>query len=220
MKRRLQNGVIAAYILCFVGGFLAMSLHLAVPGQTFVYFVTFNMFSGWSCFEARMHVIGQGESGTFYQLSPGPWAEFHPYGSLARQHYDPHLENGWPFAENVLRHTTHEPIVRVIVIEEEYPKRLNIPAAQYEAYYNKPKIAQRYFSTRCVMDSHGYVLSQQPEWLRIQDQVSLLDNPRLISEADQHRAVELTDGAVPIRGVYAVGHFYEPSSHIGPPLAE
>jgi hypothetical protein len=220
MKRRLHNVVITTYILALASGFMAISLHLAVPGQTLLYFLTFNMFCGWSSFEARMHLIGEGESGTFYELGPGPWGEFDPYGKIPRQHYDSHFENGWPIAENTLRHTVHEPMVRVIVVEEEYPKRLNIPAALYEAYYHKPKVAQRYFNTRFVMDAHGRVLSEQLEWLRIQDQVSITDNPRLLSEASQHHAVELTDGAPQSRGVYAVGHFYEPGSHVGPPLAE
>jgi hypothetical protein len=220
MKRLLHNAVISSYILAMVSGLLAISLHLAVPGQTFLYFVTFNMFCGWSCFEARVHLIGEGESGTFYEVGPGPWSEFHPYGVLARQHYSAHFEDEWPIVENTLRHTTHEPIARVILVEEEYPKRLNIPSPLYEAYYNKPKVFQRYFSTRFVYDSHGHVLSQQPEWLRLQDQVSIADNPRLLSEASQHRSVELTDGASPIRGVYAAGRFYEPGSHIGTPLAE
>jgi hypothetical protein len=222
MKRRLANAVIAAYILALFGGFVAVSLHPVLPGQTFLYFVTFNMFSGWSYFEARMHIIGEGASGTFYELAPGPWGEFDPYGHAARQHYDAHLDNGWPIADNTLRHTSHEPMTRIYIIEEEYAKKFNLPDAQYQAYYNKPKVLRPYYSVRFVMDSRGQILGQQLEWLRIQDRFSIMDNPRLLAEASQHTPLELTDETPANHGVFAAGRFYEPppSGSLGSPLAE
>ena len=78
-----------------------------------------------------MEVIGEGEDGKSYELSPGPWGEFHPYGFIARQHYDPEFLNGERMAKNTLKHTVHEPITRIFVVEEEIPKRLNIPDDQY-----------------------------------------------------------------------------------------
>jgi hypothetical protein len=222
MKRRLANVVITAYILALFGGFMTMSLHLAIPGQTFLYFVTFNMFSGWSCFEARAHIIGEGASGTFYELGPPPWGEFDPYGPPARQHYDPHMDKEWPIADNTLRHTSHEPMTRIYIIEEEYPKRLNLPDAQYQAYYHKPKAFHSYYNVRFVMDSQGKALGQQFEWLAIQDKVSVMDNPRLLADASKHTPLELTDQTPANHGVFAVGRFFEPppSGYLGSPLAE
>jgi hypothetical protein len=213
MKRRLSNVVIVAYILSLVSGFLAISFHMPVPGQTFLYFMTFNMFAGWCGYEARMHVIGQGESG---------WGEFHPYGWIPRQHYDPHFDDGWPFAANTLKHTVHEPMLRVYVVEEEYPKKLNFPAAQYEAYYNKPKDFRPYYSIRFIFDPHGKVLAEEPEWLRIQDQLAVMNNPRLVADACRSQPFDVADRAPTSHGLYAVGRFYEPprTDRVASPLAE
>ena len=135
-------------------------------------------------------LIGEGESGKYYELAPGPWGEFHPYGFIDRHHYDPNQTNGYIFAKNCLKHTKHEPMVRLFVIEEEYPKKFNIPDAQYEAYYGKPKEFHPYYQTRFILTpDRERCMSQQPTWFACQCRMAIGDNPRLMADVLSQPAV-------------------------------
>jgi hypothetical protein len=143
-----------------------------------------------------MEVIGEGESGKFYELAPGPWGEFQPYGAIDRHDYDPEFKNGERIGHNTLRHTLHEPMVRLFVVEEELPKKFNLPDAEYEAYYNKPKDVHKYCHVRFVLTPDGELLKEQPIWLRYAAQMQMLDNPRLLSDAShRHRPLGTRDGS-------------------------
>ena len=82
--------------------------------------------------------------------------EFHPYSNrLSRQCYDQVFEYGRLLARPGLIHTQHEPILRIFAIEQEYPKKFNLPDAQYEAYYQKPKPNRIYSHTRMILSADG-----------------------------------------------------------------
>jgi hypothetical protein len=222
MKRWITHLGIGAYLLALAVGFVTHALDFGTGCHPIMYFLVWDMFCGWAGYEGRMEVIGEGESGKFYQLAPGPWGEFHPYGFIARHHYDPHHTNGFIIAQNCLKHTTHEPMVRIFVVEEEYPKKFNIPEDQYEAYYGKPKEFHPYYHTRFILTPQGDVLSQQPTWFTYQYQMGLGDNPRLIADAHRNLPFIPSGPQVHSHGAYASGRFYEPSPvvSVGPPLAQ
>ncbi|HXY33513.1 MAG TPA: hypothetical protein VEI07_04750 [Planctomycetaceae bacterium] len=182
MKRWILNVGICGYLAALAFGFLCVACQVqffSVP----MYFLTFNMYAGWSGYDAKMQIIGEGQSGRFYVLSPGPWGEFDPYSRFSRQCYDQAFEYGRILMRPALAHTQHEPILRVFVVEQEYPKKFNLTDAQYEAYYQKPKQKRIYSHTRMVLSPEGEILTQQPTWLRFQDNLSIVDNPRLVADA-------------------------------------
>jgi len=187
MKRWIVNSAICGYLSLLVWGFLCTACQVqlfSVP----MYFFIFNMYSGWSGYDCRMQILGEGQSGRFYVLSPGPWGEFNPYSSrLSRQCYDQEFEYGSILARPGLAHTKHEPILRLFVVEQEYPKKFNLPDAQFEAYYRKPKPQRIYSHLRMVLSPEGEILAQSPTWLRYQDNISVIDNPRLAADAKHNR---------------------------------
>jgi hypothetical protein len=187
MKRWIINAGIAGYLCALAFGFVSVAGQVTFFSVPF-YFLSFNMYGGWSGYDARMLVLGEGESGRFYVLSPGPWGEFDPYSSrLSRQCYDQAFEYGNILARPGLKHTQHEPILRMFVIEQQYPKKFNLPDDQYEAYYQKPKPQRIYSHTRMIMNPQGEIISQNPTWLRFQDNLAIVDNPRLVADATRNR---------------------------------
>jgi len=222
MKRWITSLGIGAYLMALTVGFVSHALDVGTACHPIMYFLIWDMFCGWSGYEGRMQLIGEGETGKFYELAPGPWGEFHPYGFIDRHHYDPNHTNGFVLANNVLKHTKHEPMVRLFVVEEEYPKKFNIPAAQFEAYYGKPRERHPYYHLRFILTPAGEVMSQQPGWHAVQYNMSMGDNPRLMADAYHNRPFIPAGPQIHSHGAYASGRFYDPSPihSVGPPLAD
>jgi hypothetical protein len=220
MKRWLTHLGIVAYLFALAIGLFGYTFKVGTNWNTLMYFVVWDMFSGWAAYEGRVEVIGEGVSGKYYELAPGPWGEFHPYGRISRHHYDVYSVNGARIARNTLEHTRHEPMARIFVIEEEYPKRFNMPDAEYEAYYNKPKDFHKYCHTRFVLTPDWEVLNVQNNWFKYQYEISIRDNPRMISDARRHQPF-ITDGQqIRSRGAVSSGQLYEPGSlSVESPLA-
>jgi hypothetical protein len=222
MKRWMINAGICGYIAALAFGFLCVACQTRFFWPP-VYFLTFDMYGGWSGYDCKMQVIGEGQSGRFYVLSPGPWGEFKPYSSaLSRQCYDQMFEYGNFLMRPALAHTEHEPILRVFVVEQEYPKKFNLSDAQYEAYYLKPKPQRIYSHTRMVMSPDGEILTQSPTWLRYQDNLSVNDNPRLLADATRNRPFVWSAQQAPGPGGYA-GPAYVPAAflpRLGSPVTE
>jgi hypothetical protein len=222
MKRWLTHIWITTYLSALLLGFVVHAFDIHIGDHPVMYFLVWDMFCGWSAYEARTQVIGEGESGKFYELAPAPWGEFHPYGYIARQHYDPESRQGELFGRMALAHTRHEPMVRIFVVEEEYPKKFNLPDAQYEAYYGKPKDFHTYAHTRFVVTPSGEVLHSQPNWFLYQYQLGLRDNPRLMSDARRSQPFIPSGLMNDSRGAFSSTPFYEPSPGVpvSGPLAE
>jgi hypothetical protein len=222
MKRWILNASIAGYIGALAFGFLCVAGQVTLYFPP-MYFLTFNMYGGWSGYDAKMQVLGEGESGKFYVLSPGPWGEFRPYScNLSRQCYDQVFEYGRILARPGLKHTQHEPILRMFVVEQEYPKKFNLPDAQYAAYYGKPNPHRIYSHTRMVMNAEGEILSQNAPWLHYQDNLSVVDNPRLVTDATRSRPFLWSAQQAPGPGGYSADA-YGPSAQLqrlGAPVAE
>jgi len=222
VKRWLTHCWIATYLLALGFGFVSHAFDVKSGFHPAMYFLVWDMFCGWAGYEGRMRVIGEGESGKFYELAPAPWGEFHPYGYISRQHYDPECKQGERIGHMALKHTKHEPMVRIFVVEEEYPKKFNLPDAQYEAYYGKPKKFHTYCHTRFVLTPNGDALQSQPTWFVYQFQMGLRDNPRLMSDARRSQPFIPAGLLNPSRGAFTPMPFDNSSSEgkLSDPLAE
>lgn len=158
MKRLVINMFIFGYLGVLGFGVFSHTMQFHNGSHPAMYYVIWDMFCGWSSFSTRIHIVGEGESGTYYDLSSGPWGEFHPYSNLDRRHYDYREVNQRNIAENVLRQTDHEEIVRAYIIEENWPKKYNMPEYIWNRLYDEPKEFKSYYNVRQVLNGEAEVL--------------------------------------------------------------
>jgi hypothetical protein len=145
------------------------------------------MFCGWSTYEVRYHLIAEGESGTYYRLAPAPWDEFRPFGDLHRHQYDYYGNGQLRMAKNTLKHTRHEPIRRIIALEECWPKKYNLPDHLWELRCGEPKDPISYFCLRKVFTGDGEPLDARPDFLTQLYTTTVFKNPRLAQDAMRGR---------------------------------
>ncbi|NNJ26318.1 hypothetical protein [Alienimonas chondri] len=159
----------------FIGGYLSMlsvgvGSHAMGYGESahpLMYYIVWDMFCGWSAQSHRTHVLAEGESGTWYEAGIGPWHDdrpFQPYGDLDRIHYDMDATHSPRMALNVLRHTSHEPITRIAIVEEVWAKKYNLPEPYWSARWNVPKMPTSYYAVRHVLTADGQLLNSGPAW--------------------------------------------------------
>ena len=177
-KLLLASAFITSYVGILSWGIVAHALKVGLCGNTLTYFVVWDMFCGWSAWDSRTHVIAEGASGEFYDIRE-PWGEFHPFGHVARIHYDNTNILLPKHIDNVLSHTEHEPIDRVFVIEEVWPKQYNLPPKLYQHYFGRANDKLSYFHLRAVCQDNGAVITSYPDWYTQQALNAIYDNPRL-----------------------------------------
>ena len=185
MKRWLASSFIALYLAALGWGIIAHAATFYTNVHPAMYFVVWDMFCGYSHYEKRVQVIGEGESGAYYELAPGPWGDFYPFGDTARRHYDIHNTHTQRLVDLALNHTTHEPMTRVFTVEQWWPKRYNLPDWLWQQAYDEPKDVMIYSQVRRVATPDGQVLQHYNDWLTDQWAMCVMDNPRL--EADRRR---------------------------------
>lgn len=178
VKLLLVCGFISAYIGFLSWGVVAHALKVGICGNTISYFAVWDMFCGWSAWDQRTHVIAEGASGKFYDVKE-PWGQFQPFGSVGRIHYDHTNHMLSRHVDNILRHTSHEDIDRVYVVQEVWPKQYNLPAELYSRYFERDKDKRPYFHLRAVCSDNGTPIQAFPSWFAQQELNSLYDNPRL-----------------------------------------
>ena len=173
---------IIGYLTALAGGVAANTFSYGATAHPLMYFLVWDMFCGWSAYESRMRVIGEGVSGQFYTVSPGPWGELRPHGDLGRQHYDASGAHCARMALNTLAHTQHEDLTRLFVVEEVWPKKFNMPDDGWAARWDEPKQRSRYYNLRHVVTPEGAILQTFPDWFSHQGHLVALANPRLAAE--------------------------------------
>ncbi|MCA9114978.1 MAG: hypothetical protein KDA79_07815 [Planctomycetaceae bacterium] len=199
MKRWLINVGVAAYVASLCLGIGCHTLKIGTSMHCAMYFVVWDMFCGWTSYSQRTHVVGEGESGRYYELSPGPWGDIKPFGRLGRQQYDVNGLNCISFARNTLKHTDHEPITRVFIVEERWNKKFNLPDDLWHRRFDEPKEKETYFSVRHVLDGECRLARSFPSWIEHQYQRAVADNPRLAADVQNSQpfiAVTSASGAV------------------------
>ncbi|MBI1313888.1 hypothetical protein GC176_21555 [bacterium] len=188
MKRWLAVATIVTYLGVLFFGVASHALGFRQASHPGMYFIVWDMFCGWSGYENRLHIIGQGESGRFYQIAPAPWGEIKPFGDLDRHHYDPFANHSGTIALNTLRHTHHEPMRKIMVVEECWAKKFNLPDSLWAQRYGEKKQPYSYFYLRKEYAPDGEVLTQNASWFDYQDHLCLSDNPRLWQDSQKGRS--------------------------------
>ena len=187
MKRWLIHLTIFSYLGCLALGIFAHGTQTKQNSSPAMYFIVWDMFCGWNAYSTRNHVIAEGESGKYYELTPSPWGEFQPYGYQDRVHYDPTGSSCKLMGLNTLKHTQHEQIMRVFLVEESWPKKYNMTKSDWSAKYDEPKDAVHYCHAWQVLDGEGNVLQNSARWMSQQTQLAILSNPQLRRDSTRNR---------------------------------
>ena len=188
MKRWLCHFTIFAYLSCLGWGIVSHTLGVGTSVHPAMYYVVWDMFCGWSAWSARTHIVAEGESGAYYAVTPTPWGQYHPYGDLPREDYDPWHHHCYTIAQNVLRHTEHEPITRIFVVEELWAKKYNMPEPIWQRHFEEPKERYSYYNLRFAFDTEGTVLTQNANWLNRQHALVMSSNPKLRQDFQKDRS--------------------------------
>lgn len=213
MKRWLAKLTIGTYLTALALGIVSHAMNFGTGAHPVMYYLVWDMFCGWSAHELRYHIVGESESGQYYKLTPAPWSTFAPYGDLERAQYDALGNSYIKIAMNTLRHTEHEPISRIYVIEEAWPKKYNLPDNLWAAQFDEPKDAHSYFHLKSIYDGDGMALQILPDYITTLQRMAVTNNPRLRADSLRGRpffAVEPT-----LRGTYLM----EPQSTLPPESA-
>lgn len=189
MKRRLSSLVICAYLGVLGFGLVSHTFQYANVKHPLMYYIIWDMFCGWSAYADATKIVAEGESGKFYELAPGPWGEIHPYGSVGRHDYDNRKDFYVRLASNTLRHTQHEPIARIVVLEEIWSKIYDLPDDIWKARYDEPKEVHKYYRQRAEMTGDCRVIRRYSGWHDNQATVAVIDNPRLMNDSRSSQSV-------------------------------
>ncbi|MCH9655526.1 MAG: hypothetical protein K0U86_20060 [Planctomycetes bacterium] len=187
LKRGLTYLTITSYIGILLFGIFSHTFSYKTGRHPSMYYIVWDMFCGWSAFSIRTHIIGEGISGKYYELAPGPWGEYKPYGNLGRRHYDTTGDAWLRMAMNALDKTEHEPMLRILCIEEAWCKKYNLPDSIWDQRYEEPKDFHNYFRLRRVITPDGVIAQNYVSWLARQRYLQINDNPRLISDMNRAR---------------------------------
>lgn len=180
MKRWSTHAIIAIYLGILTMGVAVHAVRYHEHSHPLTYFVIWDMFCGWTAWEQRTHILGEGESGDFYELAPGPWGSFSPYSeNVSRHHYDPFLEHALRQAQTVIARTSHEPIRRILVVEESWAKKYNLPDHLARRLTPQPVEKESYVHVRDIFAPDGSPIQRRGAWLDLQSRSALMDNPRL-----------------------------------------
>jgi hypothetical protein len=193
IKRWIATAVISGYLGILGLGLASHILNVGTSSHPLMYYIVWDMFCGWSAYANETHVIGEGESGRFYQLAPGPWGEIIPYGSQGRQHYDSFMNHVGGIAMNTLRHTDHEPIVRYYIVEQMWAKKYDLSDWVWNNSYSEPKDRQHYCQLRGEFNGSGMLLRRYPSWLDSQAMQIMTDNPKIQAEMRSRQSFFMVD---------------------------
>lgn len=185
MKRLLAVGTIVAYLGVLGAGLGSHALNYKTGAHPTMYFIVWDMFCGWSAYEDRTHIIGQGESGKYYDLAPAPWGDYRPFGDIERHHYDPFATHAGNLAMNTLRYSDHEPIQQIFVVQEAWAKKFNLPDDLWAERYPEPKDPHSYFHVRKILGPDGMAQASNLAWFDHQSKMCLSDNPRLAADSNR-----------------------------------
>ncbi len=173
----------AAFITLYLGalgfGIVSHTFQYLTASHPAMYFIVWDMFCGWSAHDSHVHVIAEGESGDFYRLTPAPWGSFVPFSTKQRRNYDSKFRYVGKIGANVLRNTAHEEMLRILVVEESWPKQFNIPDHVWNENYNEPKDVYKYHRTIAELTPDGQLTNRSPSWLEHQFAWITIENPRL-----------------------------------------
>ena len=181
MRRFGRYLAIVSYIGVLLFGLARHTLNHRAHDHVGMYFIVWDMYCGWNAWETRNHILAQGDSGTWYDASP-PWGDFVPFGSASRRDYDFFGRHNGRSGFNTLRNTEHEPIQRIVVVEEAWPKRFNLPDEIWAKRTPDPKIKHSYYHVVATCSPDGTLEARNANWTNVLAHNALVNNPRLRDE--------------------------------------
>lgn len=187
MKRWLSGTFIACYLTALAWGILAHAMRVGVNSHPLMYYVVWDMFCGWSPYEIRFHVLGEDVNGKYYELGPAPWPSFSPYGDLPRHNYDIYGSSFRRMALNTLKYTEHDEMRRILVVQESWHKKYNLPQELWDLRFDEPREPHSYFWLFSSYTPEGEMLTHNGDFLNYATALSITDNPRLMSDARRGR---------------------------------
>jgi hypothetical protein len=202
MKRLLASIFISSYLSILAYGVVCHALTYRSDQHPMMYFIVWDMFCGWSAFADGTAIVAEGESGKFYELAPAPWGEIVPFGSMQRHDYDYLKRHYRDIALNTLRHTQHEPITRIFVVEAAWSKKFDLPDALWKERFDVPKDPKKYYRLRAEMDGEGMLVRHYTAWLDSQGYKVVADNPRLMNDSRNGQSFFAVDQSRPAGSVY------------------
>ncbi|MBX3441487.1 MAG: hypothetical protein KF774_03710 [Planctomyces sp.] len=179
MLRRCSAVFVALYLGTLAYGLVSHAVGYKTYRHLGMYFIVWDMYCGWSGWETRTHLLGEGESGTYYELDPPPWGDICVFGDTGRRHYDATGMHALRLAQNTVAHTEHEPIVRYLVIEEAWAKKYNLPDELWALRYEAPREFRSYHRIRAAFDADGELTLGAPGWHAWLATQAVGNNPRL-----------------------------------------
>ena len=162
MRRWAASAVIVLYLSVLGHGVMSHALQFRQNAHPLMYFTVWDMFCGWAGWSFRTHLIAEGQSGQFYQLTPTPWGEFQPYSDLGREHYDAFHKQAWRIGTNCLRQTDHEPIICMYLVEETWSKKFNLPDPLWAQLHDEPMKPHHYFHVDATYRADGTLIRSNP----------------------------------------------------------
>jgi len=84
---------------------------------------------------------------------------------VGRRHYDTTGGAWLKMAMNTLDKTDHEPMLRILCIEETWCKKYNLPDSVWDQRYEEPKDFQNYYRLRRVITPEGLIVQNYVPWL-------------------------------------------------------
>jgi hypothetical protein len=179
MKRYLACCFISCYLLTLSWGLVAHSFKMGALCHPLMYFIVWDMFCGWQAYDYNQYYIAEAIDGNYYQVDPAPWGSFKPYSDFNRNQYDYRCFFTAPMVKHVLEKTAHPPINRVLVIEEFWNKKYNIPDPIYRYAYGREKDQKKYFSLRATLDHEGNYLTRNLDFENSLAYQQFIENPRM-----------------------------------------
>ncbi len=192
MRRWVTNLIIAGYVGTLCYGLVVHVLDVNKYSSLGNYFVVWDMYGGWNTFARQSLLIAEGESGQHYDVTP-PWKEFYPFGSAERHDYDTWGLYSGPVAANTLKQTQHEPIVRVMLVEQLSSKKYNLPDHLWKQRFDEPKDPRTYYYLRSIFDADGSVTTRHFDWESNLSHYTVIDNPALRNTVARSRPYVMAD---------------------------
>lgn len=192
MHRWMKHLFIAAYLAVLGYGLVIHTLKINRYSHMANYFFVWDMYCGWNAFEKRSVLIGQGESGQYYNLNP-PWQTLRPFGDAHRHNFDSWGYFSGQVAANTLKQTQHEPMTRVFLIEQHWAKKYNLPDHLWSRRFDTPKDPKVYHYLRTVFDPSGTPTERHSDWKTNLQFHAVIDNPALRSTVARSRPYLGTD---------------------------
>ncbi|QDT64816.1 hypothetical protein [Calycomorphotria hydatis] len=205
MKRLLISGLIAGYLSVLGMGVVSHTMEWGSTSHPMMYYVVWDMFCGWSGWDVRYEVVGEGVSGKYYQLAPGPWGRVRAHGRIDRRHYDMGGVYCCRIALNTLKHTQHEEMARIFVVERLWSKKYNIPDHLWQTRFEEPKQPNFYHHVRHVLSGDGTLLDTRGDWVSERISLNQTSNPSLQMQMRQNRPLFAFDLAGKGRPTQATG---------------